>query len=89
LYTKIPLSLFIKKEVEIRVEIFVYNIHLFGLLAYKSNANIEKHKLILKNIAVYRKYLRNTYVELCDFSVISVCLTPHPPKTGLIKQYKD
>ncbi len=32
LYTKIPLSLFkIKKEVEIRVGIFVYNIHFFGL----------------------------------------------------------
>jgi hypothetical protein len=45
MYTKIPLSLFIiKKEVEIREEIVVYNIHFFGLLAYKSNANIKKYK---------------------------------------------
>jgi hypothetical protein len=45
MYTKIPLSRFkIKKEVEIRIEIFVYNIHFFGLLAYKSNAIIKKHK---------------------------------------------
>jgi hypothetical protein len=44
-YTKIPLFLFaVKKEEEKREKIVVYNIHFLGLLAYKSNAIIKKHK---------------------------------------------
>jgi hypothetical protein len=45
MYTIIPLFLFvIKKEVKIRGKIAVHNIHLFALLAYKSNAIIKNHK---------------------------------------------
>jgi len=47
LYTIIPLSILkIKKEVVKRDKIFVYNIHLVALLAYKSNANIKYSKRI-------------------------------------------
>ena len=43
LHTKIPLSVFkIKIEVEIRDKIFVYNIHLVALLAYKINGIFKK-----------------------------------------------
>ena len=43
LYTKIPLSVFkIKIEVIKGDKIFVYNIHLVALLAYKSNLFFNK-----------------------------------------------
>ena len=43
LYTKIPLSVFkIKIEIEKGDKIFVNNIHLFVLLAYKSNLIFKK-----------------------------------------------
>ena len=43
LYTKIPLSVFkIKIEIEKRDKIFVNDIHLFSLLAYKSNGIFKK-----------------------------------------------
>ena len=64
LYTKIPLSVFkIKIEVIKGEKIFVYNIHLVALLAYKSNRifkktreKSEKVKVRLKiNIIMYAK----------------------------------
>jgi hypothetical protein len=43
LYTKIPLSVFkIKIEIVKRDKIFVHNIHLVVLLAYKSNLIFKK-----------------------------------------------
>ena len=50
LYTKIPLSVFkIKIEVIKGDKIFMYNIHLVALLAYKSNALFKKTKLFTIN----------------------------------------
>jgi hypothetical protein len=50
LCTKIPLSVFkIKIEVIKGNKIFVYDSHLFALLAYEGNALIKKDKLFIIN----------------------------------------
>ena len=66
LYTKIPLSVFkIKIEKEKRDKIFVNDIHLFSLLAYKSNGIFKKTITFVKQkqneMTIVYKYFISFY----------------------------